>query len=160
MESIIIITIASFFLLLGIIGSLVPIIPGPIMSFLGLLIIHFFSVFTFSNQFLVACGIATLLVFLSDYFLQIFGVKKFGGGKNSIFGTMIGVIIGLFFVPLGGLFFGPFIGAYFGALMDNKQKNQAFKIAIGSLVGFLFGTFVKFAFSIYVIYAIFNKIFY
>ena len=160
MESIIIITIASIFLLLGIIGSIVPIIPGPIMSFFGLLIVHFFSVFTFSHNFLIVCAFATLLVFLSDYFLQLFGVKKFGGGKNSILGTLIGVIIGLFFVPLGGLFFGPFMGAYFGALMDNKQKNQALKIAIGSLVGFLFGTFIKFAFSIYIIYTIFNKIFY
>ena len=73
-----------------------------------------------------------------------------------MYGTIIGVIFGLFFPPIG-LIFGPFLGAFLGALMDNKNNNEAVVIALGALVGFIFGTFIKIAFSIYIIYIIIQK---
>jgi uncharacterized protein YqgC (DUF456 family) len=157
MDIIIILSIVSCLLLLGVIGSVVPVVPGPLMSFIALLIVHFFTEFTFSNTFVMLCAIASLLVFLSDYFLQYFGVKQFGGGKRAVYGTFIGVFIGLFIPPIG-LLIGPFLGAFMGSLMDSKKESQAFKIALGSLIAFLFGSFIKFIFSLYMIYIIFEKI--
>lgn len=157
MDFIIILSIVSCLLLLGVIGSVVPIVPGPLMSFVALLIVHFFTEFTFSNVFMILCAIVSLLVFLSDYFLQYFGVKQFGGGKRALYGTFIGVFIGLFFQPIG-LLIGPFLGAFVGSLMDSKKESQAFKIALGSLIAFLFGSFIKLTFSLSMIYIIFEKI--
>ena len=85
------------FLLLGIIGAILPIIPGPIMSYIGILALHFFTDVNFSIIELAICGIITALVFASDYVLQFFGVKKLGGQKNALYGTIVGILIGLFF---------------------------------------------------------------
>ena len=143
-------------LFLGFIGAILPIIPGPILSYLGLIFIHFFTECSFSNLEILVLTLLTIVVFFSDYILQFLGVKKFGGGKYSIYGTVIGLLFGLFFSPIG-LILGPFIGAFIGALIDSKKNDQAIIIAFGALVGFLFGTFIKIAFSIYVIYFVIQK---
>ena len=156
MDDILIVFIIFCCLLLGFIGSVVPIIPGPILTYIGLICVHFFTECTFSHTELIVFTILTIMVFLSDYILQFLGVKKFGGGKYSIYGTIIGIVFGLFFSPIG-LIFGPFLGAFLGALMDNKKNNEAIVIALGALVGFVFGTFIKIAFSIYIIYIIIQK---
>jgi len=152
-----IIIIAFLFFLIGLIGAILPIIPGPIITYLGILLLYFFSDLNFSNNEIFIYTVATVLVFFSDYILQFFGVRKFGGQKNAIYGTMFGVLIGLFFPPIG-LIIGPFLGAFFGALMDNKEKKQAIRVAFGALLGFLFGTFIKILYSIYVIYIVAQKI--
>jgi hypothetical protein len=149
--------IAFTLLVLGFIGAILPIIPGPILSYLGLLLLHLFTELNFSNTELVLYAIITTIVFLSDYILQFIGVKKFGGGNYSIYGTIIGVIAGLFFPPIG-LIIGPFIGAFTGALMDNKKNNEAMVIAFGALVGFVFGTFIKIVYSIAIIYIVIDKL--
>ena len=146
-----IIIIASLLMLIGFIGAIIPIIPGPIISYLGLLLIYFFTELSFSMNEILFYTILTIIIFFSDYLLQFIGVKKFGGKKYSIYGTMLGILIGLLFVPIG-LIAGPFLGAYLGALMDNKQENQAIRIAFGSLIGFVFGTFIKIAYSLYLMY--------
>ena len=63
-----------------------------------------------------------------------------GGKKKAVYGTTIGIILGMFFIPPFGIVLGAFLGAFLGALMDNQNNNQAFKIAFGSLIGFVFGT--------------------
>tara|TARA_B100000287_G_C20580154_1_gene760016 strand:- start:465 stop:779 length:315 start_codon:yes stop_codon:yes gene_type:complete len=94
--------------------------------------------------------IIVLFVTILDYFIQIFSVKKFGGGRISINCTIIGLILGFFIVPPLGILLGPFAGAYIGAIIE-KNKNP-FKIALGSLVGFISGTFLKIFLSLYIIY--------
>jgi len=149
--------IAFTLLVLGFVGAILPIIPGPILTYLGLLFLHLFTELNFSNTELVLYAIVAMLVFLSDYILQFIGVKKFGGGNYSIYGTIIGVIAGLFFPPIG-LIIGPFIGAFTGALMDNKKNNEAMVIAFGALVGFIFGTFIKILYSLAIIYIVIDKL--
>ena len=156
MEELLVLFIIICCFFLGFIGSILPVIPGPIFSYIGLISAHFFTECKFSNSELLIFTILTVIVFCSDYILQFIGVKKFGGGKYSIYGALIGVICGLFFSPLG-LILGPFFGAFLGALMDNKKNNEALVIAFGALIGFVFGTFIKIAFSIYVIYFVIQK---
>ena len=85
-----------------------------------------------------------------DYWLQVYGVHKFGGGKKATNGTIIGMLLGLFFPPIG-IILGPFIGAYIGARMDDSVQNPL-KVALGALLGFLTGTILKLGISIYIIY--------
>ena len=157
MEEIIIFTVVFCCLLLGLIGSVLPIVPGPIMSYLGVLVLFFFTDISFSNNEILIYSIITVLVFSSDYILQFLGVKKLGGQKNALYGTIFGIFIGLFFAPLG-LFIGPFLGAFLGALKDNKEQKQAIRIALGALLGFVCGTVLKLMYSIYIIYVILNKL--
>ena len=157
MDFFLVVFVASIFLILGCIGSILPILPGPVLSYVGLLIIHFFAfdMDFLTNYELIIYGFITLFVFLSDYVLQLFGVKKMGGKKKAVYGTTIGIILGMFFIPP----FGIVLGAFLGALMDNQNNNQAFKIAFGSLIGFVFGTLIKLIYSFYIISLVITKLF-
>ncbi|MAZ58660.1 MAG: hypothetical protein CMP56_04570 [Flavobacteriales bacterium] len=161
MDFFLVVFVASIFLILGCIGSILPILPGPVLSYVGLLIIHFFAfdMDFLTNYELIIYGFITLFVFLSDYVLQLFGVKKMGGKKKAVYGTTIGIILGMFFIPPFGIVLGAFLGAFLGALMDNQNNNQAFKIAFGSLIGFVFGTLIKLIYSFYMISLVITKLF-
>ena len=147
-----IIVLVIILLLIGLIGCIIPALPGPPISFLGLLLLHFFTSYTIDVETLwFLAAIVSLITFL-DYWLQIYGVKKFGGGKKAINGTILGLVLGLLLFPPFGVIIGPFIGAFLGAKMEVKEDtNRAIKIAMGALAGFLGGTVLKFSVSIYII---------
>lgn len=160
----VIIFIIAFSLLgLGVLGSMIPGLPGPPISFIGILLIHFFTGTKFSTFFLLACAVLVILVFLLDYLMQVWGVKKFGGGRKATSGTFLGLFIGLFFPPFG-LLIGPFVGAFIGALSEVRDnKYRALKVAIGSFIGFVTGTLLKLSVSTfllcYVIYPELEQVF-
>ena len=151
--------IAFVLLLMGLLGAIFPIIPGPVLTFSGLLTLHFFTDYKLTEGQLLLYTLITIVVFLLDYLCQYFGVKKFGGKKNAIYGTIIGLFVG-FFVPPVGFILGPFFGAFFGALIDNKNKANALKIAFGSFIGFALGTLIKLIYSTYVILWVVWKLLY
>ena len=153
-----VIIIALLLLLVGLFGAILPILPGPIISYIGLLIFYFFTDLNLSSNELFIYSIVTILVFFSDYMLQFIGVKKFGGEKFSMYGAFLGILVGLFFPPIG-LVLGPFLGALIGAFVDNKERGKAIGIAIGALVGFVFGTILKIIYSLYILYIVINKLF-
>jgi len=131
------------FICLGIIGSFLPILPGPPTGWIGLLLLHLTKSVPADWTFLWTTLAIALLVTLLDYIIPPLGTKKFGGSKYGIWGSTIGLLIGLFFGPLG-IVFGPFIGAYIGeTLYNSKDSSRAFKAALGSFIGFLFSTALK-----------------
>lgn len=137
--------IAGLLVLLGLVGSVVPVLPGPPLGYIGLLIYHFTSYASFSTTFLIIWAFITIAVTVLDYFIPMWGTKKFGGSKYGKTGALLGVLIGLFFGPLG-VIFGPFAGAFIGELIhDSRDTNKALKSAIGSFVGFLLSTGMKLA---------------
>jgi uncharacterized protein YqgC (DUF456 family) len=139
----------SFFIVLGIIGSFLPVLPGPITSWVGLLLIHLTKPVPLDWTLLgITLGIA-VLVYVLDYIIPALGTKKFGGSKYGIYGTTIGLIIGLiFFGPLG-IIIGPFTGALIGELIyDRSNSKRAMRAAFGSFIGFLFSTGLKFIVSL------------
>jgi len=141
--TLLILVIAFSLLLLGLLGSIIPGLPGPPISYLAVLLIHFFTGTQFSASFLWTWGIIVAIVFVLDYTLQAWGVKKFGGGRKSTIGTFVGLFVGLLFPPIG-LLIGPFVGAFLGALSEVKgDNNRALKVAIGSFIGFVTGTVLK-----------------
>ncbi|PIF02393.1 MAG: hypothetical protein CR996_00495 [Draconibacterium sp.] len=131
------------FIVAGLIGCLLPILPGPPLSYIGLLLLHFTKRYDFSGRFLIIWAIITIVVFLLDYFIPIWGTKKFGGSKRGIWGSIIGLIIGFFFFPPLGIILGPFIGAVIGEFSSGKDSASALKSGFGSFVGFLVGTVLK-----------------
>ena len=135
--------------LLGIIGSFLPVLPGPLTSWFGLLLLYLTKTVPMNYTFLGWTLALSIFIWLLDYFLPVIGTKKFGGSKFGIIGTSIGMVIGILFFPPFGLIIGPFIGAFIGELIKNhKNTKSAFKAAFGSFIGFLTSTLLKFGVSI------------
>jgi uncharacterized protein YqgC (DUF456 family) len=147
------IIIGLILILVGIIGAIVPGIPGTIVSFAALLVMQLTDDQPFSEEFIVVMGLIAATITVLDYIVPIWGTKKFGGTKKGMWGSIIGLIIGMFFLTIpslgiGGIILGPFIGAYIGESMSGKNSSLAFRAAIGSFIGFLVGTMMKLAYSI------------
>tara|TARA_B110000438_G_scaffold178506_1_gene170619 strand:+ start:384 stop:866 length:483 start_codon:yes stop_codon:yes gene_type:complete len=155
---IIIICVVAFILLLGIIGCFVPVMPGPPISYVALLVFHFFSSYNIDKNTLWLWALIVIVVTVFDLWVQIYGVKKFGGTKKAVNGSIIGLIIGIFLFPPFGIIIGPFLGAFIGAKMDDSDVNKSLKIALGALAGFILGTIVKLSVSLYIIYIIYESI--
>ncbi|MBC8266872.1 MAG: DUF456 domain-containing protein [Flavobacteriales bacterium] len=154
-----IIFIVIILLLIGLIGCIIPALPGPPISFLGLLVFHFFTNYHFEEDMLWLLGAVVVAITFLDYWLQVYGVKKFGGGRKAINGTILGLVLGLLLFPPFGIIIGPFIGAFLGAKIEAKEDtNRAIKIAMGALAGFLGGTVLKFAVSIYITILFVNQL--
>jgi uncharacterized protein YqgC (DUF456 family) len=133
-------------MILGIIGCLVPVLPGPPFSFLGIILLHLSRFGNFTEIALISLGAIALIVTVLDYIVPVWGTKKFGGSKYGTRGALIGLIIGLFLGPLG-LIIGPLIGAFVGELIFRDDINYALKAGFGSLLGFLTGVGLKLAAS-------------
>ena len=143
-----IILLGVFFIILGIIGSFIPVLPGPITSWVGLLLLHLTNAVSYNWTFILTTLAVALLVYILDYIIPALGTKKFGGSKYGIIGTTVGLVVGLIFLGPFGIIIGPFIGAFIGELVyDNENSDRALKAAFGSLIGFLFSTGLKFTVS-------------
>ncbi|HMC01956.1 MAG TPA: DUF456 domain-containing protein [Flavobacteriaceae bacterium] len=142
--------IAFIFMLIGIIGSFLPILPGPFTSWIGLLILHFTKAVPQNWTFLIVTLVIAIFIWLIDYIIPAIGTKKFGGSRAGMFGTIVGLLVAIFFPILGffGIIIWPFIGALVGELINKSDSNTAVRAAFGSLIGFLTGTFLKFVVSV------------
>jgi uncharacterized protein YqgC (DUF456 family) len=141
METLLII-VASLLILAGFIGSFLPVMPGPPLSYLGLLALQLTSSHPFSLWFFIIWALVVVALMVLDNVIPAYGAKKFGGSAYGIWGCMLGMIVGIFFPPLG-LILGPLVGAFFGELIGGKKSEQAFRSAWGSFVGFLASTVLK-----------------
>src|SRR5512133_981654 len=133
-------------MVLGIIGCLVPVLPGPPFSFLGIIFLHLTKFGHFTNIALITMGSIALVVTILDYIVPIWGTKKFGGSKYGVRGATVGLIIGLFLGP-AGIILGSFIGAFVGEMIFKDDIRYALKAGFGSLLGFLAGIGLKLAAS-------------
>jgi uncharacterized protein YqgC (DUF456 family) len=138
----VLIIIGLLLMIAGIAGCMLPLIPGPPLSFLALLIQQLNGDPPFTTNFLLIWAAITIAVTLLDYIIPAYGTKKFGGSKYGIWGCTIGLVVGLWLGPLG-IIFGPFVGAFIGEIIANNNSSTALKSAFGSFVGFLFGTLLK-----------------
>ena len=148
----ILLVLAIILMLAGLIGCVIPVLPGPPISFLGLIVLNFTHFANFTANFLILFGIITVIVFVIDYFVPIWGVKKFGGSKVGVIGATTGFFIGLFVFPPWGIIVGVFFGAVIAEFIKSKDSNKSLKSGLGSLIGFLFGTGLKLLLSFIMIY--------
>jgi uncharacterized protein len=131
------------FMIVGILGCVLPFMPGPPLNYIGLLLLHFTTAFQFTDRFLLIWAIITVVVIALDYIIPVWGTKKFGGSKQGVWGSVIGLIAGMFFFPPIGVIIGPLAGAVIGELLAGKDSKAALKSGFGSFVGFLAGTIFK-----------------
>jgi len=151
------IVIGMILLIVGIIGCILPVLPGQVLSWGSLLILQLQKEPPFTEDFIVTWAFITAGVTLIDYYVPIWGTKKLGGSKKGMWGATIGLIFGIFILPfLGivigpfgiiGLLLGPFIGAYIGESFAGAKSDIALKSAFGSFLGFIAGTFMKLTIS-------------
>ncbi len=140
--------ISALFIALGLIGSILPILPGPPLSWLGLLILNLTEAVQMNTSLIIITGIIAIIIFLLDYIIPAIGTKKFGGSKAGMIGTSIGLVVGLISPIPGGIILGPFIGAFIGEMINKNDSKLALKAAFGSFIGFIASTFIKFVVSI------------
>ena len=141
---IILIVLGALCLVAGILGAVLPVIPGPPLAYLGLWLLQWSSYAPFSGVFLGVWALVATLVTVLDYYVPIWGTRKFGGSTAGVRGSTIGLLLGVFAFPPWGIVLGPFIGAMTAELLVNvRDPGKAFKSGLGSLVGFLLGTGLK-----------------
>jgi uncharacterized protein YqgC (DUF456 family) len=140
--------LGGIMMIAGILGCLLPVLPGPPLSFAGLLLLHFTRFADFSTTFLITWGCVTILVTVLDYVVPIWGTKKFGGSKYGMWGAGIGLVVGIFFLPPIGIIVGPFAGAVIGEAIKGENATSSFRAGLGSFLGFLAGVGIKLAASI------------
>jgi len=130
--------------LLGIIGSFLPVLPGPLTSWVGLLILYLTNAVPMNWTFLGITLAIAVIIWIIDYFIPAMGTKKFGGTRYGVIGTMIGLVVGLLSPIPFGIIIGPFAGAFIGEIIHEKNSKKALKAAFGSFLGFLTSSFLKF----------------
>jgi uncharacterized protein YqgC (DUF456 family) len=139
----ILLVLSVLLMLAGVIGCFTPGLPGPILSYLAVILLSLSDYGMFSGSFLIQFALFTLIVTALDYLLPIWGIKKFGGTKRGVWGAGIGLFLGIIFFPPFGIIIGPFIGAMIGELTGGREFISAIKSSFGSLLGFLAGTVLK-----------------
>ncbi|MBO4402559.1 MAG: DUF456 domain-containing protein [Bacteroidales bacterium] len=142
MDSILII-IGIVALIAGIIGCIAPVIPGPPIAYISLILLQCSEKHPFSTGFMIGMGLLTLAVTILDYLIPAWGTQKFGGSKFGSWGCLIGTFLGFFILPPLGIILMPFLGAFVGEILYNRSPGRALKAATGSLLGFLGGVFCK-----------------
>ena len=153
MIEIILVISAFMFLLAGLIGAIVPGLPGPPLSYAGLLLLHWSGYGGLTSGFLWLWAAITVVVIIGDYFLPVLMTQRFGGSRLATAGSILGLLIGLFFFPPAGLVIGPFLGALAGEFIHNRNDSaRPFKVALGTFLAFIFSTGAKLIISAVMIF--------
>ena len=150
------IIIGFVFLVVGIIGCILPGIPGPPLAYVSLIFLEITSAEPFDTDFMMYWAAIVIIVTLLDYFVPIWGTKKFGGTKYGMWGSIIGLIIGIMTGPWG-VVIGSFLGAYIGELIGGMRNDKALRAGLGAFLGFVAGTIMKFAVSLIIAYYFFAE---
>ena len=140
MEQNIISLIALLLIGIGILGTFLPVLPGLIFCFAGILLYKYGAHPDFSVWYVVIFGILTLISVVLNYIIPLKTTKKYGGSNYGKTGGFLGTIIGLFFPPIGFII-GMLVGVFLGELIhDRHDKQKAFNATKGALIGFIYGT--------------------
>ncbi len=137
---ILLIILGLVLIIVGIVGCVVPGLPGPFSAWVGLLLTVLAKSIPDNWNLIGLTFLAALAISLLDYFIPAIGTKKFGGTKYGVYGATIGLIVGLFAPIPGGIILGPFVGAFVGEYLNANDVNQSLKAAFGAFIGFLAST--------------------
>lgn len=150
--------LAALLIVLSIIGSVLPALPGPPCGYLGLLLLQATDKVQYSVTFLVVWAIIVLAVSVLDYYVPVITTKGFGGSSYAVKGSVVGMVIGMFFTPIG-VILGTFLGAVIGEMLNHSGLLISLKSGFGAFVGTMLSTGIKLivcvTFLIYYIVALF-----
>ncbi len=148
--------IAVLLTLAGLAGCVLPAVPGPPLNFIALLLLqwawHSYSIVT-----LVVLGLLTVLVLVLDYMIPVWGAKLFGATKYGIWGSIIGMLAGIFLTPIG-MIGGLLLGAIIGDMVAGKKPLEALKSGAGTFLGTMAGMLVKLILSGIMTFLIFYEL--
>lgn len=143
--------------IVAIAGSLLPLLPGPPVAWLALLLQQLREPNPFTAKFLWIWAGIVIVSLILDYMIPIWGTKKFGGTKYGVWGCTLGFLAAFWMGPWG-VIIGPFLGAFAGELLAGQDSRKSFKAAMGSFVGFLAGSFLKLVICFFILYYIIASI--
>ena len=142
--AILLIVIGGILVLVGIAGCVVPVLPGPPISYISLILLSWaYKWKAYSTNFLLVMGIITVVVTVLDFILPIYLPKCYGASKFGIWGSILGMIVGMIIFPPFGLIIGTFLGAVLGELAFNKDKRASLKAALGVFIGTIAAILLK-----------------
>lgn len=157
---ILLLIVAGTFMILGVLGSFLPVLPGVPLSWIGLLIFFLIPGIGINYVFLGVTLAIAILFYILNFVIPAMGTKKFGGSKKGMIGATIGLIVGIFAPIPFAILIGPFIGAFIGEILNKSDSKTAGKAAFGSFLGLLASSFmefiVTFAFLILFLYQFWN----
>jgi len=151
------IVLGIMLVLAGIAGSILPLIPGTPLAYVGLLIQQLREPDPFTSRFLWIWAGLTLLSLILDYLIPIWGTKTFGGTKYGVWGTTIGFLLAFWMGPIG-IIAGPFIGAFVGEMIGGQNSKRSLRAAWGSFFGFLLGSLFKIVLCVLMMYYVIKSI--
>lgn len=136
-------------MIIGVLGSFLPVLPGLPSCWVGLLLLYLTEAVENNYWILGITLFLTIIITILAYTIPAKGTKRYGGSSYGVWGTNIGLVVGIFApIPLGFII-GPFVGAFLGELIyDSKNHQRALKAATGSLLGFLASSFINFMFCV------------
>jgi hypothetical protein len=140
-------------LVIGIVGSVAPGLPGPPIAWVGLLLAGFTPWVETTSMLLIVTAAVAVVITILDYVMPSFSTKRYGGSKYGVWGCNIGLVLSLFGLPFGptgllGVVFWPFVGALVGEYLKQQEMDRALRAAWGAFLGFLSGTLLKLAYCI------------
>jgi uncharacterized protein YqgC (DUF456 family) len=137
--------VAALLVIVGIAGTVLPVLPGVAFVFGGLLLAAWADGFQRVGAItVVILGILTALAIAADFMASAFGAKRMGASPRAVAGATVGAIVGIFF-GLPGLVLGPFVGAVAGELSANRELRHAGRAGLGTWIGLLLGSIAKLA---------------
>ena len=130
-------------MILGILGSFLPVLPGVPLSWVGLLLLYLAPSVPINYWVLGIAFILAAIIYALQLVIPAMGTKKYGGSKAGMWGATIGLLIGIFVpIPLG-IIIGAFAGAFIGEIINKSDSKSALRAPYGSFIGLLASTFME-----------------
>lgn len=148
---ILVLTIGFILTVVGVVGCIIPALPGPPLNLIALVLLQLSFPDTFRGNMLIIFASLTLIVTGLDYVLPSIGAEKFGVSKYGVIGSFTGMILGLFFTPVG-MILGLILGAVIGELAAGKKEVEAVRAGVISFMLSIFMMLLKFSLSIVMAY--------
>lgn len=141
---IVLLIIAALLVIIGMLGSFLPVLPGVPLSWIGLLLLHLTDPVPVNYLFLGITLVVTLLMIVLQYLIPALGSRYFGGSKRGMVGATVGLIVGIFIPIPFGIIIGAFGGAFIGEVLNKSESRTAIRAAFGSFIGLLASSFTEF----------------
>ena len=140
----ILILIGALLMIVGLLGSFLPVLPGVPVSWLGLLVLHLAPSIPMNYWLLGITLVIAVSIYSLNLMIPAMGTKRFGGSRAGMIGATIGLVVGLIAPIPFGVLIGPFVGAFVGEIVNKSSSRSALKAAFGSFLGFLASSFMEF----------------
>ena len=140
----VLVALAAILMLVGVLGSFLPMLPGIPISWIGLLLLHLTGSIPMNYTFLGVTLLITIIIFALQYAIPALGTKYLGGSKQGMWGATIGLFAGIFIPVPFAILIAPFVGAYIGEILNKADSHTALRAASGSFIGLLASTFMEF----------------